>query len=79
MVKVLQIAKFGVDGQVIGDVISKILVGRWVNRGEPNSVYTQILDVIQRVNNASEITNAISIAVFIRARVNLVDNAIFPP
>jgi len=64
VVEVLQIAVFGVNSQVIGDIVAKIFIGRWVNRRQPNGINTEILDIVKRINDASKVANTIGVRIF---------------
>ena len=78
-IKIGHAAKFFHDVLVIRNVVAVVFVGRGVDGIEPNHIYAEAFDVIQFGNDALEIADAVTIAVFKTAGVNLVDDGFFPP
>jgi len=50
----------GHDGAVIADVVAVVVVGRLVDRVQPDDVYAQALDVVQPGGDAAEVADAIA-------------------
>ena len=67
-------SKQGVDVLVVGDVVTRVLLGRFEKRGTPDRVNTQFLKSIKPGNDAGDVAHAITIAVGKGARVDLVDD-----
>ena len=62
-VKVLQITKLWVDGVVIRDIITKIDIRRGGNRREPDAVDTKLLQVVEMLDDPSQVTYAIRVGI----------------
>ncbi len=75
-VKVLQITKLRVDGVIIRNVIAKVHVGGGGNGGEPDAVDAELLQVIEVLDDAGQVADAVRVGVLKGTRVDLVDNAI---
>ncbi len=67
------------DVLVIADVVAVVVVGRFVDRREPDDIDAQRLEVIQLLDDAAQVADAVAVAVVKAARVDLVDDAFFPP
>jgi len=67
------------DVIVIGYIITIILEGRRIKGQKPESVDTQVLQVIQFLSQTDEVTYAVCIAVFKRADMQFIDNGILIP
>ncbi len=50
--KILQVAEFGVDGVIIGDIIAEIDIRGRINWGEPDAIDTEVLKVVQVLGDA---------------------------
>src|SRR5690606_15955616 len=68
-----------VDIAVIADVVAGIQHRRAEDRRQPDGVYAQLLQVVEVVQYAVEIADAVAVAVGKGARVDLVDGRAFPP
>jgi hypothetical protein len=68
-----------IDGRVIGHVVSDVVAGRRVDRGQPDRVDAQVDQVLESVDDAGEVAGAVPVAVLEAARVDLVDDAVAPP
>ncbi len=80
LIKSLKIPKQRGNISVIGDIVSKISHRGGVERGKPNRIDAQsVADVIQFLNNTSQITATIAGGVFEAARIDLVDHPGLPP
>ncbi len=74
-----QAAEFGHDVLVVADIVAVVVVGRSVNRRQPDHVDAQLFEVIQFVDDAAQVADAVAVAVEEAARVDLVNDAFFPP
>ena len=75
----LHAAEFRGDIHVIGDVIAAVRAGGGVNGGEPDTVASQGLDVVQLFQHAPEIAHAISVAVLEAAGPDLIEHHVLVP
>src|SRR5687768_560213 len=64
---------------IVADVVTIIVIGRFVNWAKPEDINTQFLQIIELMNNAAQISNPIPVAVVKTARVYLIDNTLLPP
>jgi hypothetical protein len=69
---------FRIDGFVVGNVIAEIVVGRAVERREPNDVDSESLKVIELGDNAGDIPDSIAIGIAKRTGIDLIDGVIRP-
>ncbi len=67
------------DADIVGHVIAEIVHRGGVDRGEPDGVNVQALDVVQPLADAVQVADAVAVAVLERARVDLVDDSFLPP
>ena len=72
-------AELGHDVAVVADVVAIVVVGRLVDRVQPDHIHAQALDIIQLLDDPPQIADAVAIAVPETARVDLVDHRFFPP
>ncbi len=68
-----------VDVAVVGDVVAEISHGRGVEGRNPNPLDAQPGQVIQPLQDALKIADAIAVCVLEGARIHLVKNAVLPP
>jgi hypothetical protein len=78
-VEILQRAKKRVDRAVVGYVITKVVHRRRVDRREPDRADIQTFDIIQTLQNAWQVANAVAVAVLKGARIDLIDDGSLPP
>ena len=83
-IEVVEGAEQRIDGVVVGDVVADVEAGRRVDRREPDGIDAErplraVVDVVELVDQAGQVTDAIVVAVRERARVDLVDDATLPP
>ena len=77
--EILHRPEIGIDVAIIGDVVAVIAAGRGIERQQPDRVDPEILDVIQLLDDAAEIADAVVVAVEKGADVQLVDDRVFVP
>ncbi len=77
--EVLARAVGGVDLAVVGDVVPVVLAWRGVERQQPDGVDAEVLDVVQLLDDAAEVADAVVVAVVERADVQLVDDRVLVP
>src|SRR5690606_30064080 len=78
-VKIIHGAKNRVNIRIIGDIVPEVYHGGWINRGDPDRPDSKPLQVVQPVDDAGQVTDAVAIRILKRARVNLINNPCFPP
>ena len=65
--------------RIVGDVVAKVGHGRRVNRRDPDGTNAEPLEIVEPLDYALQVTDAITIAVLERSRIYLVNNAFLPP
>ena len=65
----------GIDIIVIRDIISVVVLRRYEERSEPDIVHAQFLDIVQFLDHAPEVTQAVFVGVTERLRINLIYSA----
>ncbi len=78
-VEILQVAIFRINGVIVGYIVAKIVIRGGIYRREPDPVDAQVLQIIQVLNDTCQIPDPIRIRILERARVDLVNNPVFPP
>jgi hypothetical protein len=63
---------------VIADIVSVVVVRRLIEGRKPDDIDAKFLQVIELLNNSSQIADAVAVAIIEAARINLVDNAFLP-
>lgn len=61
------------------DIISAVFSSRRIDRIEPNRLDTQTLNIVELIDNASQITNTVVVRVAKRLDVDLIDGIGLPP
>ena len=64
---------------VIGDVVAAVLLWRRVERGEPQGIDAQILEVVEFCGDTGQVAHAVTVCVSERARIHLINNGVAPP
>ncbi len=72
-------AEHGVDGPVVGDVVTGVGLRGGVEGAEPHGVHTQVAQVGQAGADTLQVAHAVAVAVGETARVHLVDDRVPPP
>jgi hypothetical protein len=78
-VQVGQAAEERVDVLVVADVVTVVVLGRRVDRGEPQHVDAQRHEVVEVGGDAVQVADAVAVGVGEAARVDLVDHRRLPP
>ncbi len=78
-VGVVERAEQRVDVAVVGDVVPVVVLGRGVERRDPQGVDTEVAQVGQSRGDAREVADAVAVAVGEAADVDLVDDGVAPP
>jgi hypothetical protein len=78
-VEVRKRAKKGIDVDIVGDVIPEVGHRRGIDRRDPDGVDAEPLQVVDALEHALQVADAIAIAVLKRARINLIDDRLPPP
>jgi len=77
--KILDGAVLRVHRLVLGDVVAVVAERRWIERQQPQRVDVERLHVVELLNEAWKVTEAIAIAVAKRLHVQLVDDRVLVP
>ena len=78
-VHVVEAAEDRVDILIIGDIVTVIFLRGTVNRGEPDGVDAQVLQIVQMFDDTRNITDTVSVGILKSLRVDLIDDCFFPP
>jgi len=78
-IEVRQCAVLGIDGLIVGDVITEVDLRRRVHGRDPDSIHAEVLEVVQALRDAVQIADAVAVRVLETARINLVNDGIVPP
>src|SRR5207237_2881730 len=73
-----QVAELRLDIAVVRDVVTHVRIRRYRDRGQPDGVDPQPLQVIEPADDPAQVTDAVAIRVLERARVDLVDERVSP-
>ena len=77
--EVLDRAVLVVDAEEIGDVIAVVLERRGVHRQEPDAIDPELLDVVELVGHAAEISDAVVVGIEERFDWHLVEHRVLEP
>ena len=69
----------GVDAGIVGNVVAVVLQGRRIEREEPNTGDSEVLQVIQLFRQPANISSAIPVAIVKCPDMQLVEDGIFVP
>ncbi len=72
-------AQPGVDAVEVGDVVAVVAVRRWVVRHQPHTGHTQAVQVVDALDQATEVAVSIAVAVLVSLNVQAVDDRVPPP
>lgn len=78
-VKILHCSKLIHNGIIIANIISIIVIGRFIYRTNPDNINTQFTQIIQPGQNASQVPFTVSVRILKTDRVNLIYNGFLPP
>jgi hypothetical protein len=78
-VEVVERAEERIDVDVVGDVVAGVVLGRRVERREPDRVDAEVGEGVQPRGDAGQVADAVAVRVGERARVHLVDDGRAPP
>ena len=68
-----------IDTAIVGNVIAEVRHRRRIDRGNPQSFYPKLQQIIEPRKNAREISDAVIVRILKRSRINLIDNPALPP
>jgi len=77
--RVFHRSEIGVDRLVIRNVVPVIVIGRRIKRADPDRAAAEFLHVIEFFDDPGEIANAVAVRVTETPRVDLINDAVFPP
>jgi hypothetical protein len=74
-----EVTEFGQDGGVVGDVVPAVPQGGLEERGQPQAVDAQPLEVVQFRGQALEVADSVAVAVLEGADQDFVEDGAFEP
>jgi len=72
-------AVVGIGGEVVGNVVAVVGLGRSVDGRDPEGVDAEVFEVIEFAGDTGEIADAVAVGVGEAARINLVVGGFFSP
>ena len=78
-VEVVEGAEQRIDVAIVGDVVAEVGHRRLEERRDPDRVDAEVGDVVQFLDDARQVADAVTVAVHETARVDLVDHRATPP
>ena len=72
-------AEPGVNVVIIRDIVSLIGKGGFIDRGKPENIHSQVLQIVQLLYDSPHIPDAVAVGVVKTLRVNLIRNLVMPP
>jgi len=79
LLEVFQGAEQRIDAAIVGNVVTEILHRRGEERRQPDGIDVEAGDVVDLLDNAQQIADAIAVAVEKAAWINLINDATAPP
>ena len=64
---------------IIADVISIVILGRLVHRGQPDHIDAKLPEIIQSADDTRNISDTVPVGVLKAPGINLIHNRMFPP
>ena len=77
--KVFHCPESWIDGLIVGNIITIINLRRSINRIKPYYCCAKVMNVVQVLNDTSQIANTIMVCVLKTFGINLIDDCFFPP
>jgi hypothetical protein len=78
-VEVLEGAERGVDRPIVADVVAVVVVRGRVDRRQPHDVDAELVEVVDAVDDAAQVADAVAVGVREAAGVHLVHDGVAPP
>ena len=75
----MQVAVIRVYVHIVRDVIAPVRVGRGVERGEPDRVHAETFEIVQPVQHAVQVADAVAVAVAEAAGPDMIHDQILVP
>ncbi len=72
-------AVVGTDATVLGNVITIVAPGRWIERQQPDGVDAQVGDVVQLGDQTRKVADTVVVGIEIRFDVYLIDHRVLVP
>ena len=79
LLHVLHGAKAGIDGIIVGDIVSLVRQGGPVDGGEPDDIDAQPLQIIQFADDPLQVSDAVPVAVHKTLGIDLIGDFVMPP
>src|SRR5262249_16023305 len=68
-----------IDVEIVGDVVAEIGHRRGIDRRDPDGVDPEPVEIIDAIEGAVQVADAVTIAVLKGARIDLIDDGLPPP
>ena len=78
-VHVLQGPEDRIDIPIVRDIVAIVVLGGTEDRGEPDGVHAQCLEIVQLLDDPGQVADAVAIAVPEAAGIDLIDDPALPP
>lgn len=78
-VEIRESAENRIDVRIVADIVTEVGHRRRKDRRDPDRVHAEPFEIVELALNAAEITDAVAVAVFEGARINLINNPALPP
>jgi len=75
----VEVAKERVDGRIVGHIVAHVFLWGLEDGGQPDAIGAEVCDVGQAAGDAGKVAKAVTCAVLIRPRVDLIDYCVAPP
>jgi hypothetical protein len=79
LVEVVEASQVRIDVLVVGDVVAPVGVRRGEGRRQPERVDAELAEVIEVLDDAAEVTDAVTVAVRERPAVDVIEDGLAPP
>src|SRR6478735_3508865 len=79
LVEVLEGAEERIDVLVVADVVAVVVLRAAVHRREPHDVHAELDEMVDALQHAAQVADAVAVGVLERPRVDLVDDGPRPP
>src|SRR3569833_573062 len=78
-IEVFHGAEDRIDTAVVGNIVSEVGHGGGIDRRDPDGVDAKLNQIVKTIVDSVQITDAITITVLKRSRVDLVNDGVLPP
>ena len=76
---VIRFTELGMHAVVVCDVVAPVLVGRRVNRRQPDRIHAEPGEMIELGDDTEKVADAVPVRVGERSDVDLIEDGVTPP